>query len=305
LELSRGLHVIKYQLIYFATNPARAVFTRLERQEIFLGRPFSKRGRSGFGAAQSGENEGEMMKNRRLTILCVALVALAGTPRAWQEAGKLLAAIQHKAQVRFWSMVAQPKTRETAGTELLATVRPSNLSPAGFDSNCPLNHIEFREKQATASFKTGRRIASASVQPKATARLERSDKISIAPTSHAALIAEAYKALPEDIRLEELRHLGRIQKHQSPAIAESRPTPPAVPPTVAASSLTDTATAASKAENFRFVVIPEISPVASALVEKENVVQFRMLRKALEDNKLTRQKNRLPVSRGAAAFPSI
>jgi hypothetical protein len=51
LELGRGLHVIKYQVIYFATNPTMAVFTGLERQEIFLKRPLRRGYGLGLGSA--------------------------------------------------------------------------------------------------------------------------------------------------------------------------------------------------------------------------------------------------------------
>jgi hypothetical protein len=246
-----------------------------------------------------------MMKSRRLTILCVALVALVGTPRAWQEAGKLLAAIQHKAQVMFWSQVLQPKTRESMGSALVASSRPVEMSPARFDSSCPLNRVESRDQQAAGSSKAGRRAASAPVQPKAAARAQGVWTDSrIAPNSHADLIAGAYKALREKSTMEELRRFERIKERGPSAIAMSRPAPPAMPTVVVASDFPHPS-AASKAENFKFVMMPAISPVASALAEKESVVQFRMLRKTIEDSKLMRQKNRLPLSRGAAAFPSI
>jgi hypothetical protein len=247
-----------------------------------------------------------MMKSRRLTILCVSLVALAGTPRAWQEAGKLLSAIQHKAQVMFWSQVLQPKARESSvGSELVASARAVEMSPAGVDSNCPLNHVESRDKQAAANSKAGRRVASASVQSKASARAQGVEADSlVAPNSHADLIAGAYKALRENSSVDQLRRLERIQERRGlSGIAMSRPAPPALPAVV--TSALPHPSAANKTENFKFVMIPAISPVASALVEKENVVQFRMLRKTIEDSKLMRQKNRLPLSRGAAAFPSI
>jgi hypothetical protein len=133
-------------------------------------------------------------------------------------------------------------------------------------------------------------------------RADEADSL-IAPNSHADLIAGAYKALGEKSAVEELRRFEKIQKRRAAGIAMSRPAPPAVPTVVAASALPHPS-AASKAENFKFVMIPAISPVASTLVEKENIVQFRMLRKTLEDNKLMRRKNSLPLSRVAAAFPS-
>lgn len=245
------------------------------------------------------------MKSRRLTILCVALVALAGTPRAWQEAGKLLAAIQHKAQVMFWSQVLQPKTRESAGSELVASARPAQMSPAAFDAGCPLTRAEPRDRQSAISFKAGRRASTAVVQPKGASRVRgmEADNL-IAPNSHADLIAGTYKALREKSAVEELRRFERIQERRASGIAMSSPAPPAMPTMVTPAPALPHSSAASKAENFKFVMIPSISPVASALIEKENVVQFRMLRKIIEDSKQMRRKNSLPVSRGAAAFPS-
>jgi hypothetical protein len=45
-----------------------------------------------------------------------------------------------------------------------------------------------------------------------------------------------------------------------------------------------------------------MSPVASALVEKESVVQFKLLKKTFEEPKLIRQKTRLPVGKGVVSF---
>src|SRR5215210_5444198 len=107
------------------------------------------------------------MKSRRLTIFCVALMVVAGTPRAWQEVNKLLAVVQRKAQAKFWSMVLQPKDRESAGGELIAAAELFELSPAKVDSNCALDRRESQGDQISDSSKAIRRTASASSQPKA------------------------------------------------------------------------------------------------------------------------------------------
>ena len=231
------------------------------------------------------------MKNRGLTIFCVAVIALAGAPRVWQEAGKLLALVQHKAQVKFWSMVLQPKTRESAGTELVAAAQPFETSPANFDSACPLNGVESQGNQVWSRSKQTRKADSVSVESKARAQRP----AQVAPLSHAGLIAKALKAPRGDSSAESLRHSRSTFERQALEIAESRtdllarhgaaivPYPP-------------------KADTFRFVMLPTMSPVASALTEKETVMQFKLLKKISEEPRLIRQKTRLPVSRGVVGF---
>jgi hypothetical protein len=233
------------------------------------------------------------MKSRRLTIFCVAIVALAGTPRAWQEAGKLLAVVQHKTQVRFWSMVLQPKNSESAGAELVAAAQPFETDPASLDSNCPLEQRESQGHQVWNYSKTARRIESTSSRPQAEAQRPSA----VAPLSHAGLIAKALKAPRGDSRAESLRHSRSIMESQPFEVSESRPavlarhSAPAAP-----------RPPASMGDTYTFVMLPAISPVASALVEKENVVQFKMLKKTFDEHKLIRQKGRLSAIRGVMTF---
>ena len=236
------------------------------------------------------------MKSRRLTIFCVALMVLAGTPRAWQEVNKLLAVVQRKAQVKFWSMVLQPKDREATDGELVAAAELFEISPAKLDSNRALDSLESEGEQASISSKTVRRTASASSQPKA--RVQR--QTIIAPSSHAGLIAKAFKAQPEKSNGELLRHLRSVPQSQPSAVAKSNPAPQA--PRGAAALPHPPS---SKNDTFRFVMIPAPSPVASSFIGKENLPQLKMLKKTIEENKWIRQKGRLlQVSRGVAAFPS-
>ena len=235
------------------------------------------------------------MKSRRLTIFCVALMALAGTPRAWQEVNKLLAVVQRKAQAKFWSMVLQPKDRQFADGELVAAARSFEISPAKLDSNCTLDSRESQGGQVSSRSKVIRRIDSASSQPKKSARRQ----TATVPSSDAGLIAKSFKAQHEKSNKELLRHFRSFSESQPSAVAKSSLAP--LSPR-SASALPHPA--ASKGDTFRFVVIPATSPVASSLIEKENMPQLKMLKKTLEDNKWIRQKGRFPVSRGVAAFPS-
>ena len=236
------------------------------------------------------------MKSRRLMIFCVALVALAGTPRAWQEAGKLLAAVQHKAQVKFWSLVLQPKNRESAATELVARAsRPSEISPASLDSNCPLEPVTTQRVLASSNSRAGRRVDSASFQPQRKAQRENTSVTT--PLSHTGLIAKAVKASRGDSNAESLRHSRSIPESELSGVSEIRPSLMAL-----ASKSAAPLPPASKNEAFKFVMIPAPSPAVSALVEKENLLRLKVLRKAIEEPKTIRQKTRLPVVRGTAAF---
>ncbi len=234
------------------------------------------------------------MKSRRLTIFCVAMIALAGTPRAWREVGKLLAVAQHRAQVKFWSMVL-PGERESAGAEMVAAAEPLESSSVEITSNCPLRRGETRENQASSSFNVNRRTAPASVQSQARAQRETDG----APASHAGLIARAPKAPRGDGSAESLLRSRKVWEVQSSAIALNVPSHLVQP-----SAATLPHQPPSKDNTFVFVMPPPASPAAASLVGKEAVIQFKLMKKSLEGGKLLRQKGRFPASSGAAAFPS-
>jgi hypothetical protein len=232
------------------------------------------------------------MKNRRLTIFCVAVIAIAGAPRVWQEAGKLLALVQHKAQVKFWSMVLQPKTRESAGTALVASAQPFETSQATLNSVCPLHDVESRGTQVWSNSKQTRKADSASAESKAGAQRSTA---AVMPLSHAGLIAKALKAPRGDSGAESLRHSRNAFEIQPSEIAESRAE------ALARHSAASPYPQAIKADTFRFVMLPAMSPVASSLTEKETVMKFKLLKKTSEEPKVIRQKIRIPVSRGISA----
>jgi hypothetical protein len=295
LELREGLHVIKEQRL-FCHKPASSGVYNIERQEkASESDPLSRNNHSGTGGLSGTENEGEKMKNRRLTVFCLAALALAGTPRAWQEASKLLAVLQHKAQVKFWSMAMQPKNRESADTELIAAVQLVESSPAELDSNCPLEQKESPANRVAGNSQAGRKLDSASLRPQA--RTERQSAEAV-PLSHAGLIAKALKAPRGDSNAESLRHSRSIPEIEPSEIAVGRSEllalhgSPVAAPRPAAGKKEDT---------FRFVMIP--APNAAPIpLTKEAIVQFKLLRKAVEEPKTIRQKNRPPVIKGATAY---
>jgi hypothetical protein len=228
------------------------------------------------------------MKSRRLTIFCVAMIALVGTPRAWQEFSKLLSLVQHKAQVKFWSMVLQPTERESSNTQLIAAARPLDGSAAEIDSNCPSERSEPQIHEASSSSKTERRANSASPQPKA--RVQQW-QLESRPASHASLLARAPKAQGEDDSTEHPHYFRGAPTTQPLSTAASIPPPPVVYGAAALAPL-----AVSKSDAYRVVMVPAIDPAAMSLIEKETTVQLKFIRKSLEDSKLSRPKGRLRAS---------
>jgi hypothetical protein len=234
------------------------------------------------------------MKSRRLTIFCVALIAVVGTPRAWQEVSKLLAFAQHKAQVKFWSMVMQPEERDSADIALVAAAQTLR------DTACPSERGEEAPQnyQASAKAKTDRKALS--VQPKARAP----QQPEILAAAHPALIARAPKALGEGASLEHVRYFKGVSSVQPPIATENLLATPASPGAPALPSA-----AGGKADAFRYVLMPTPDPATMAVFEKDALIQLKVLRKSFEDNKLSRPKSRLRAGKSvppsAAAFSSL
>ena len=217
----------------------------------------------------------------------MAVIALVGTPRAWQEVSNLLAAAQHKAQVKFWSMVLEPGEREAGATELVAAAQPFAAQPAVPASDCPLNNTEPQEKQASnKSGASNSRTDSARLQPRQKAQ----QPAASAPASHGGLMATAPRALTEGGSAEHTYYFKGVPAVPPPSIAKGPLTPPAVIGAVPPEAL------ASRGDSYRMVMIPITDPAAMALFEKENIVQWKLLKKS-EESKTSRQRGRLPVGR--------
>ncbi len=70
------------------------------------------------------------MKHKRMAMLFV-LVTFAGSPPVWQKLGNLIAAVQHRAQIKFLSMVLSPGTGEAKALEVPATLNEHVASCSG------------------------------------------------------------------------------------------------------------------------------------------------------------------------------
>jgi hypothetical protein len=221
------------------------------------------------------------MKSRRLTILCVAAIALAGTPRAWHEFRKALAFVQHKVQVKLWSMVLEPKDHRT-DVQLVEAIQQSGAKPVEVASNCPSEREESQRNHVSNRSETERRTDFPRFRP-GKAR----EEIAAAP---ATLIAKALKTPRGVGSLESLGH-GSVTIGDPLGFAESGEL----------SLISGTAAAlpqppAGKAEAFKFALIPMANPIVSTLLEKETVVQLKLMKKVLEENRLIRPKS-CPKSR--------
>lgn len=88
------------------------------------------------------------MKNRRLNLLFIAIMALAAAPQALQDARRLANAAQDRAETEFWSIFLSyqmpgAKSLEARGTTELVAMRRQ-----GAPDSCPLTVIPSRAAEA-------------------------------------------------------------------------------------------------------------------------------------------------------------
>ena len=231
------------------------------------------------------------MKSKRLTILCVAGIALIGTPRAWQEIGNLLAVAQQKAQMKFWSMVMRPAA--AAEVELVAVAEEP--APEHDTSTCALQRGQEPGTIEPVSYGEPRVARRATPRPKAAARRRQAADGAAA----AGLIAHARK-LPKDkqgvepvLSFDELKD----SDFDFSEVAENVPAPP---PARAAKARPHP----RPSDTLSFVELPTMAPVAAALSDKEVAYQFKLLKKPLIDSRVLRHRGRIPAVRVSTSFPA-
>ena len=222
------------------------------------------------------------MKSRRLTVVCMAAIALIGTPRAWQEIGNLLELAQQKAQMKFWSMVMRP-----AGPAEVELIAAEESAPAHDISPCPHKHSQVSLEPV--SYREARR-------PRAAARRERRGTGAQGLIAHARKIPADKESVERAIRLAGLKDAD----FDFSDIAESIPAPQ---PARGAKALPQPRPATP--DTLSFVQLPDMAPVAAALgSDKEVTYQFKLMKKSLIENRgLLRQKGRFPAVRVSAPTP--
>lgn len=214
------------------------------------------------------------MKSRRLTVVCMAAIALVGTPRAWQEIGNLLEVAQQKAQLKFWSMVMRP-----AGPAEVELVAAEEATPERGVSPCPHEGGE-EENLKLASYSEPRRPRASSAR-----RRQRTQAAPGALGAHAPKAPAVKQSVERALRLENFKDV----EFDFQEVAETVPAPQPRP---------------AAADTLSFVQLPPAPPVAAAFSEKEVAYQFKLMKKTLNENKLLlRQRGRLPV-RVSTPFPA-
>lgn len=208
------------------------------------------------------------MKNRRSTILVAIMVTLVGTPKVWQEFGNLFSALQHKTQSRLLSMGLSAQVQENSEKEVSGMVRSENLA------SCPattFKQISDRSSEGATSpkIKAHRRARVHSEEPLTLTAKVRTDSIrkESLPSSEHALAQAAQNQL--DIR------------ELSSALPEA---------------------VADKSYVTEVVSLRQLNTIAPVFIERG--ADFIKLKKALEDNKLPRQKIRC-VNRTTPALRTI
>ncbi|HKC64640.1 MAG TPA: hypothetical protein VKB86_13450 [Pyrinomonadaceae bacterium] len=196
------------------------------------------------------------MKNRRSTILVAIMVTLVGTPKVWQEFGNLFSALQHKTQNRLLSMGLSAQVQENSEKEVSGVVRPENIA------SCPaatFKQISDRSSEGTSStkIKAQRRARVRSEEPLTLTARVRTDSIrkETLPSSEHALAQAAQNQL-------DIRGL----------------------PSAFAEEIAD------KSNVTEVVSLPQLNMIAPIFIERG--ADFLKLKKALEENKLPRQKIR-------------
>src|SRR5918997_1316772 len=94
------------------------------------------------------------MKNRRLNVLFIALIALAAAPQALLDVHRLANAAQERVESEFWSVFLSYQTPSSEGTrggvrqELVSAPRAE-----GTDTACPLQQADASQMEVARVFR--------------------------------------------------------------------------------------------------------------------------------------------------------
>lgn len=206
------------------------------------------------------------MKNKRLAILFV-IVTLGSSPQVWQQVNNLIAAVQHKAQIKFLSMVLTPQTRadevETAPLaqpEHFASCQGSPFVQAQSDSKTTAD-------SSARQVKTERRAPVRSEEPSTLALRDATKTDKDASFLHSDNLA---RSAQNPLSMREVENAPR-----------------------------EIATA--KSDIVEVVVLPKVDTFAPAFIDSTSLTK---LKKALEDSKVMRVKTRYVITRPLLSLPS-
>lgn len=210
------------------------------------------------------------MKNKRLAILFV-VVTLGGSPQVWNQLSNLVAAVQHKAQITFLSMVLSPRA---GGDEVQAAQwsQPEHLASCqGAPFNLAQVDSQTRLGSSFRKVKTQQRTTTTTT----IARAEEPETL----------------ALKEMARVDESESLPR--QHNPAHMFAQNP--------LSMHAVTDVPSelAMNKSNVVEVVVLPRLYTVAPAFVETANLIKMRKL----DESKLLRLKTRYQIYKPVLPIP--
>jgi hypothetical protein len=206
------------------------------------------------------------MKNKRLAILFV-VVTLGGSPQVWQQLSNLIAAVQHKAQIKFLSMVLTPQTGADE-VETAPTIQSEHFA------SCQASPFEQVQSDSKATTDSSPRKVKAQ--------------------RHAAVRSEepltlALRDAAKVDKGESLFHLANLARSTQNRLTMHGMTN--VPPEIAM----------AKSNIVEVVVLPKMDTFAPAFIDSASLPK---LRKTLEDNKAMRLKTRYIITKPLLSLPS-
>jgi hypothetical protein len=112
------------------------------------------------------------MKNRRLNVLFIAIIALAAAPQAMHDAHRLVNAAQERAESEFWSIFlsyTSPESGSTSGKTTLVAARSQQET----EEVCPTERVIVRQVTASRNSQPGEaRMRARAEAKRATAKEE-------------------------------------------------------------------------------------------------------------------------------------
>jgi hypothetical protein len=205
------------------------------------------------------------MKNRRLTILFV-IMTLGSSPQVWQQLRNLLSAVQHKAQIKFLSMVLSPRADSDA-VETTPTVQAEHLA------SCKASGFE--QVQGKSQAKPNSSPRKMKTQRRASVSSEEQEALALADLAKAE---------------------GKLSSlHLNAARSENHLTMQGV-------DFAPTATVTDRGSIVEVVVLPQIDAIAPTFIDSGN---FLKLKKTFEESKVLHQKTRYLIDRHIQPLPSL
>jgi hypothetical protein len=143
------------------------------------------------------------MKNRRLNILFIAIIALAAAPQAMHDVYRLVNAAQERAESEFWNVFLSYQMPESNGSERGGVRMLPAAGREQVEGACPLERMASRSTEASRGSRssTAARARALNAEAKRTSTKFDSDEAEAVASDDADEVASAegvrYISLPE------------------------------------------------------------------------------------------------------------